>query len=98
MKAAEFKTVVSQTKEALKGKTIKIDFVNGNKVERLSFTSLREFGSAILHLEKIGAGFGFVQVANQYVNKPTPKAADFLSKMNKGVWNEVTFLATTVKL
>ena len=60
MKATEFKKTVSEIKESLKGKALKIDFVNGNKVERLSFSSLKDFGTAILNLESKGAGFGFV--------------------------------------
>lgn len=97
MKATEFKKIMSDTKEELKGKTLKIHFMNGGKVERMSFSSLRSFGNAILELEKKGAGFGFVSVANRFVKKPTIKAEEFRKKLTRGVWNEFTFLATTVK-
>ena len=98
MKAAEFKKAVSEAKEALKGKTLKIEFMNGEKLERLSFSSLRAFGAAILQLEAKGAGFGFVKVGNPYTEKGIYKSSQFQEVLSKGVWSEVTFLATTVKL
>ena len=98
MKAAEFKKAVSEVKETLKGKTLKISFVNGNKVEKLSFSSLKAFGSAVLQLEAKGAGYGFVKVGNRFTEKGIYKASQFQEVLNKGVWNEITFLATTVKL
>lgn len=98
MNASEFKTVIAEAKETLRGKTLNIQFVNGSKVERLSFSSLKSFGNAILKLEAIGAGFGFVKVGNSYTEKGIYKPSQFNRLLNKGVWNEVTFLATTVKL
>ena len=98
MKAAEFKKAVSEVKETLKGKTLKIEFANEGKVERLSFSSLRAFGAAILQLEAKGAGFGFVKVGNPYTQKGIYKPSQFQEVLNKGVWSEVYFLATTVKL
>lgn len=98
MKATEFKKTVSEVKDQLKGKTLKIDFVNGNRVERLSFSSLKAFGNAVLQLEAKGVGFGFVGVANKFVKKPAVKAEEFKQKLTRGVWTEITFLATTVKL
>lgn len=97
MKAAEFKRAVSEVKESLKGKTLKIDFVDGSKVERLSFSSLKSFGAAVLQLEAKGAGFGFVKVGNPYIQKGIYKPSQFAEVLTKGVWSEVTFLATTVK-
>ena len=98
MKAAEFKKAVSEVKETLKGKTLKIDFVNGNKVERLSFSSLKAFGKAVLQLEAKGAGFGFVKVGNKYTQKGIYKPSQFADVLTRGAWDEVFFLATTVKL
>jgi hypothetical protein len=98
MKAAEFKKAISEVKETLKGKTLRIDFVNGNKVERLNFSSLRAFGNAVLQLEAKGAGFGFVKVGNRFTQKGIHKPSQFSEILNSGAWNEITFLATTVKL
>ena len=98
MKAAEFKKAVSEVKETLKGKTLKIDFVNGNNIERLSFSSLKSFGQAVLQLESKGAGFGFVKVGNRCIEKLIYKPSQFSQVLQNGVWEEVTFLATTVKL
>ena len=98
MKAAEFKTAISEAKEALKGKTLKIDFMNGNRVERLSFSSLRSFGNAVLQLEAKGAGFGFSKVGNKYAQKGIYKPSQFAEVLSRGAWDEVFFLATTVKL
>ena len=97
MKAAEFKKAISEVKETLKGKTLKINFVNGNRVERMAFSSLQSFGAAILQLETKGAGFGFVSVANRYAKKGIYKPTEFAQVLNRGAWNEITFLATTVK-
>ena len=97
MKATEFKKAISEVKEILKGKTLKIDFVNGNKVERLSFSSLRAFGNAILQLEAKGAGFGFVKLGNRYTQKGIYKPSQFAEVLTRGAWDEVFFLATTVK-
>ena len=98
MKAAEFKKAISEVKKELKGKTLKIHFVNGSKTERLSFSSLRAFGNAVLHLEAQGAGFGFVKVGNRFTQKGIYKPSQFQTVLTKGVWDEVYFLATTVKL
>ena len=98
MKAAEFKKAITEAKENLRGKTLRIDFVNGNKVQKLSFSSLKAFGNAVLQLEAKGAGFGFAKVGNQYTQKGIYKPSQFAEVLTGGVWNEVTFLATTVKL
>lgn len=98
MKAADFKKAVSEVKESLKGKTLKISFVNGEKIERLTFTNLRSFGNAILELEKKGAGFNFVKVGNQFVQKGIYNPSQAPEVLNRGTWNEVFFLATTVKI
>lgn len=98
MKAAEFKKALSEAKESLKGKTLKIHFVDGNKIEKLSFSSLNAFGKAILELETRCSGFGFINVENKFVQKGISKPSEFSQVLNKGVWNEITFLATTVKL
>ena len=97
MKAAEFKKTISEVKETLKGKTLTIEFVNGSKVEKLSFSSLRAFGTAVLQLEAKGAGFGFVKVANSLTQKGIYKPSQFQQVLSRGVWNEITFLATTAK-
>lgn len=97
MKAAEFKTAIKEVKEILKGKTLIIDFVNGGRIEKLKFSSLKEFGNAILEMEKLGAGFGFINVRNELVQRTIYKASEFQSRLEKGEWTEVTFLATTVK-
>lgn len=97
MTTTEFKTAIKEAKEALKGKTLSIRFVNGEKVESLKFSTLKGFGAAILELEKLGAGFGFVKVGNKLVQKAIYKPAQFQKVLNGGVWNEITFLATTVK-
>ncbi len=97
MTATEFKTVIKEAKEALKGKTLIIDFVNGERIEKLRFTTLKSFGNAILALEKLGAGFGFIKVGNNLVQRGIYKNSDFQTVLNRGKWNEVFFLATTVK-
>ncbi|MDT0646331.1 hypothetical protein RM545_06480 [Zunongwangia sp. F260] len=98
MKAAEFKKAISEAKESLKGKTLRIDFVNGSKIERLTFSSLRAFGNAVLQLEAKGAGFGFIKVGNDFTQKGIYKPSQFTEVLNRGVWKEVFFLATTVKI
>ena len=98
MKAAEFKKAISEAKESLRGKTLKIQFVNGSKIQKLSFSSLKAFGNAILQMEAQGAGFGFCKVGNKFTEKGIYKPSQFAEVLNSGVWSEVTFLATTVKL
>jgi hypothetical protein len=98
MNTLEFKTAIQEVKESLKGKTLTINFVNGNIVEKLSFSSLKGFGNAILNLEKLGAGFGFVKVGNDLVQKGIYKASEFQTTLKRGNWTEVPFLATTVKI
>ena len=98
MKAADFKKAVTEIKESLKGKTLKISFVNDEKVEVLSFTNLRTFGNAILDLEKKGAGFNFIKVGNRFVQKGINKPSQASEVLTRGVWDEVFFLATTVKI
>lgn len=98
MKAAEFKKTIKEAKETLRGKTLKLHFVNGSNVEKMSFNTLRDFGKAILQLESKGVkGFGFIKVGNPYAQKGIYKPSQFATVLNSGVWNEVTFLATTVK-
>lgn len=97
MNTKEFKAAISEAKEALRGKTLSIRFVNGENVENIKFLSLRGFGAAILELEKLGAGFGFIKVGNDLVQRGIYKASDFQTVLNRGEWKEVTFLATTVK-
>ncbi|MCM4159533.1 hypothetical protein FHG64_16075 [Antarcticibacterium flavum] len=97
MTSKEFKTAISEAKEVLKGKTLIIKFVNGGKIQKLSFSTLKGFGNAILALEKLGAGFGFVKAGNQFVQRGIYKPSEFQTVLTRGVWNEITFLATTVK-
>ncbi|UJH91683.1 hypothetical protein LZ575_03065 [Antarcticibacterium sp. 1MA-6-2] len=97
MNTTEFKTAISEAKESLRGKTLTVKFVNGGTIKKLSFTSLKSFGNAILEMEKLGAGFGFIKVGNHIVERGIYKAADFQKVLNRGIWSEVTFLATTVK-
>lgn len=97
MTATEFKTAIKEAKESLKGKALTVKFVNGSSIQKMTFSTLKAFGTAILELEKLGAGFGFIQVGNDLVQKGIYKASDFQKVLTKGVWNEVTFLATTVK-
>lgn len=98
MKAADFKKAVSEVKDSLKGKTLKISFVNGENIELLSFNNLRSFGNAILDLEKKGAGFNFIKVGNRFKQKGINKPSQATEILNRGVWDEVFFLATTVKI
>ena len=98
MKAAEFKKAVSEVKEVLKGKTLSIHFVNGNNVEKLTFNSLKAFGNAILKLEEKCSGFGFISVKNDCMEKGIYRPSEFTKVLNRGRWNEITFLATTVTL
>lgn len=98
MEATEFKKAVSKVKENLKGKTLKISFVNGEKIQELTFTSLRSFGNAILELEKKGAGFNFVKVGNKFVQKGIYNPSQASEILTRGVWDEIFFLATTVKI
>jgi hypothetical protein len=98
MIAKEFKKAISEAKESLRGKTLTVNFVNGETIKKLSFSTLKGFGNAILEMEKLGAGFGFSTVRNQLIEKGMYKASEFQTVLKKGVWNEVTFLATTVKL
>ncbi|WP_034917845.1 hypothetical protein [Gillisia sp. CAL575] len=97
MTSSEFKIAISEVKEALKGKTLTISFVHGDRIEELRFTTLRGFGNTILKLEKIGAGFGFIKVGNDLVQRGIYKNSEFQTVLNRGNWNEVFFLATTVK-
>jgi len=98
MNPTEFKKAISEAKENLRGKTLTVNFVNGETIKKLSFSTLKGFGNAILEMEKLGAGFGFSTVGNQLIKKGINKASEFQTVLKKGVWNEVTFLATTVKL
>ena len=98
MKASEFKTAISEVKESLRGKTLKIHFQNGSRLQKLSFSTLGEFGRAVLDLESKGAGFGFVKVGNPYVERGISKPSQFPEVLKRGSWSEITFLATTVKL
>ncbi|WP_417237369.1 hypothetical protein [Bizionia paragorgiae] len=97
MEAKEFKTAIKSLKDQLTGKQINIHFVYGNDGKQYSFNSLNAFGKAILHFESIGATFGFSSVSNAVCARNTPKFSDFLTVLNRGNWNEITFLATTVK-
>lgn len=98
MKAADFKQVLSEVKDSLKGKTLKISFVNGDNIELLSFNNLRSFGNAILELENKGAGFNFIKVGNRFTQKGINKPSQASEVLTRGVWDEVFFLATTVKI
>jgi len=98
MKAVDFKKAVSELKGSLKGKTLKISFVSGENIELLSFDNLRGFGNAILELEKKGAGFNFIKVGNRFTQKRINKPSQASEVLSRGVWNEVFFLATTVKI
>lgn len=97
MTATEFKKAISEIKEVLKGKVLNIHFQNGNKVEKLTFSSLREFGNAILDLEKKGAGFNFMKAGNRFVQKGIYSPSQAPEVLTRGVWDEIYFLATTVK-
>lgn len=97
MKAQEFKTAIAEAKDLLKGKTLTIDFVNGNIIQKMQFQTLKGFGETVLKLEKLGAGFGFIKVGNSLTQKGIYKPEEFIKVLSKGVWNEVFFLATTVK-
>ncbi len=97
MNAKEFKTAISEAKEALKGKTLTIEFVNGERIKQYKFSTLKSFGNAILEMEKMGAGFGFIKAGNDLIQRGIYKPSEFQTVLNRGNWNEVFFLATTVK-
>lgn len=69
MKATEFKKAISEAKESLRGKKLTIDLVNGEAIKKFSFLSLKAFGNAILEMEKMGAGFGFIKVGNDLIQR-----------------------------
>lgn len=97
MKAQEFKSAISEAKDLLRGKTLTIEFVNGSTVQKMQFSNLNGFGNTILKLEKLGAGFSFCKVGNHLTQKGIYKAGDFIKVLTNGVWDEVFFIATTVK-
>ena len=97
MEAKEFKTAIKSLKNQLTGKKINIHFIYGNNGKHYSFNSLNSFGKAILHFESIGATFGFSSVSNDLIKRNTIKLEEFVKVLNRGKWNEITFLATTVK-
>lgn len=97
MKATEFKKAISEAKESLRGKKLTIDLVNGEAIKKFSFLSLKAFGNAILEMEKMGAGFGFIKVGNDLIQRGIYRPSEFQTVLNKGNWNEIFFLATTVK-
>jgi hypothetical protein len=101
MNSTEFKTELKNKKEFLKGKKINLVFVSGNNdfsSKNYSFDTLKDFGNAVLSFEKIGAGFGFLKVSNLCIEKNIKDFNQFNHYANNGVWNTLTFLATTVKL
>lgn len=98
MRAQEFKTIVTEVKDLLKGKTLTLEFMNQKgRVKKVSYTSLRAFGIAVLKLEEIGAGFSVVKVSNDLVEKGIYKPSQFPKVLKRGVWNEIFFYASTVK-
>lgn len=98
MKAQDFKNFITTIKDELRNKSLVIRTIKDDKDVVLRFNSLRDFGSAILKLEADGFNFGFWSVKNNLVTRSTKDENEFLQKLNKGFWNELTFFATDVKL
>ncbi|WP_147377389.1 hypothetical protein [Flagellimonas taeanensis] len=84
-------------KEWLKGKTIGITLITPNGGSRYTFKTLKGFGAAVLEFETLGASFGFIKVGNDYIEKSTKDHAEFIHRVNNGVWTNVHFIATTIK-
>ena len=97
MDATTFKTEIKNLKDFLTGKTITVSLVNGSDVTRYNFKTLKGFGRAILAFEAMGAGFGFVKVANNLIEKRTKDIKELKHYTHNGVWDSVHFLATTIK-
>ena len=97
MNATAFKSEIKNLKGFLTGKTITVSLVHGNNVTRYDFKTLKGFGKAILAFEEMGAGFGFVKVANNLIEKGTKDINELNHYINNGVWDNVHFLATTIK-
>lgn len=97
MDATTFKSEIKNLKGFLTGKTITVSLVHGNNVTRYDFRTLQGFGRAILAFEEMGAGFGFVKVANNLIEKGTKDINELNHYINNGVWDNVHFLATTIK-
>lgn len=97
MNASTFKSEIKNLKGFLIGKTITVSLVNGNTITKYDFNSLKGFGRAILAFEEMGAGFGFVKVANTLIEKRTKDINELNHYINNGVWNSVHFLVTTIK-
>ncbi len=100
MKASEFKTEMKNKIEFLKGKKINLVFMSGDtKVSSnvYTFNTLKGFGKAVLAFEKMGANFGCIKVGNSIVERGTKDIEELNHRIQRGVWTNVTFLATTVK-
>ena len=97
MDSTTFKAEIKNLKGFLTGKTITVSLVSGNDVTRYDFNTLKGFGKAILAFEAMGAGFGFVKVANALIEKRTKDIKELNHYTHNGVWDSVHFLATTIK-
>jgi type II secretory pathway component HofQ len=97
MDAKDFKTEIRNLKEWLKGKTISITLMTPNGGRKYTFRTLKGFGAAVLEFEAMGAAFGFMNVSNPYIQKPTKDFNELMEKVGLGVWTGVEFLATTIK-
>ena len=98
MKATEFKNLLTRTKDHLRNKTLVITMLANNKDVTIKFNSLREFGKEVLRLESEGFGFGFWSVKNDLIGQAVNNEKEFFKLLNIGVWNEITFFATDVKI
>tara|TARA_R110002049_G_scaffold80452_3_gene204621 strand:- start:1430 stop:1726 length:297 start_codon:yes stop_codon:yes gene_type:complete len=97
MDSTTFKSEIKNLKDFLVGKTITVSLVNGNNITRYDFSTLKGFGKAILAFEGMGANFGFIKVGNNLIEKRTKDIKELNHYINNGVWDNVHFLATTIK-
>ena len=97
MDSTTFKSEIIKLKGFLVGKTITVSLVQGNSITKYDFNSLKGFGRAILAFEEMGAGFGFVKVANNLIEKGTKDIKELNHYTHNGVWDSVHFLATIIK-
>jgi hypothetical protein len=81
MEAQEFKTKIKEVKDLLKGKTIQ--FITKNSVR--PYTTLREFGEAILEQEKYGQSFSIGQIWTVDGIEYVKSFQDLVNQLKSGV-------------
>jgi hypothetical protein len=89
MKAEEFKKLIKEVKEDLKGKTIRITTKN----RMAPYYTLKEFGEELLVQESYGKSFSVCQIWTNEGIEEVENFQEFVKKLKAGIVNALEIIA-----